>query len=63
MKKLYLSFLLLFSPIVSADMDDLCFIYIKEFGTNDILSGIENRVVLEIISYKLSMEWIMHQRQ
>ena len=43
MKKLFFSFLLLVSPIVSADMDDLCFIYIKEFGTNDILSGIEEQ--------------------
>ncbi|MFT7112150.1 MAG: hypothetical protein ACI9PC_000761, partial [Porticoccaceae bacterium] len=34
MKKLLLIFLLLISPIVSADMDDLCFIYIKEFGKN-----------------------------
>jgi hypothetical protein len=40
MKKLFFAFLLLDSPIVSADMDDLCFIYIKKFGTNDILSGI-----------------------
>ena len=43
MKKLFFSFLLLVSPIVSADMDDLCFIYIKEFGTKDILSGIEEQ--------------------
>jgi hypothetical protein len=43
MRKLFFSFLLLVSPIVSADMDDLCFIYIKEFGTNDILSGIEEQ--------------------
>ena len=43
MKKLLLSFLLLISPIVSADMDDLCFIYIKEFGKNDILSAIEEQ--------------------
>ena len=43
MRKLFFSFLLLVSPIVSADMDDLCFIYIKEFGTKDILSGIEEQ--------------------
>ena len=43
MKKVFVAFLLLLSPIVSADMDDLCFIYIKEFGTNDILKGIERQ--------------------
>ena len=43
MKKLLLSFLLLISPIVSADMDNLCFIYIKEFGKNDILGAIEEQ--------------------
>ena len=43
MKKLLLIFLLLISPIVSADMDDLCFIYIKEFGKNDILSAIKEQ--------------------
>jgi hypothetical protein len=43
MKKLLLTFLLLISPIASADMDDLCFIYIKEFGKNDILSAIEEQ--------------------
>ena len=43
MKKLLLTFLLLISPIASADMDDLCFIYIKEFGKNDILGAIEEQ--------------------
>ena len=43
MKKLLLSFLLLIPPIVSADMDNLCFIYIKEFGKNDILGAIEEQ--------------------
>ena len=43
MKKLLLTFLLLLSPIASADMDNLCFIYIKEFGTNDILNGIKEQ--------------------
>ena len=43
MKKLLLSILLLTSSIVSADMNDLCFVYIKEFGTNDILSAIEEQ--------------------
>lgn len=43
MKKVFVAFLLSLSPIVSADMDDLCFIYIKEFGTNDILKGIERQ--------------------
>ena len=43
MKKLLLMFLLLISPIVSADMDDLCFIYINEFGKNDILSAIKEQ--------------------
>jgi len=43
MKKLLLSVLLLISPMVSADMNDLCFVYIKEFGTNDILSAIEGQ--------------------
>jgi len=35
--------LLLMSPIVSANMDDLCFVYIKEFGKNDILNAIEGQ--------------------
>ena len=43
MKKLLLSILLLTSSIVSADTNDLCFVYIKEFGTNDILSAIEEQ--------------------
>ena len=43
MRKLLLSILLLTSSIVSADMNDLCFVYIKEFGTNDILSAIEEQ--------------------
>ena len=43
MKKLLLLILLLMSPIVSADMDDLCFVYIKEFGTNDILNAVEGQ--------------------
>jgi|TARA_B110000503_G_scaffold18941_1_gene28072 hypothetical protein len=47
MKKLLLSILLLTSPIVSADMNDLCFVYIKEFGTNDILSAIEEQGCVE----------------
>ena len=47
MKKLLLSILLLTSPIVSADMNDLCFVYIKEFGTNDILSAIEKQSCVE----------------
>lgn len=41
MKKLLLALLLLISPIASANMDDLCFVYIKEFGTNDILNAIQ----------------------
>lgn len=47
MKKLLLSVLLLISPMVSADMNDLCFVYIKEFGTNDILSAIEKQGCVE----------------
>ena len=43
MKRLLFSVLLLMSPIVSADMDDLCFVYIKEFGKNDILNAIEGQ--------------------
>ena len=43
MKTLLLPVLLLMSPIVSADMDDLCFVYIKEFGTNDILNAIDGQ--------------------
>ena len=43
MKRLLLSGLLLMSPIVSANMDDLCFVYIKEFGKNDILNAIEGQ--------------------
>ena len=43
MKKLLLALLLLISPIASANMDDLCFVYIKEFGTNDILNAIEEQ--------------------
>ena len=43
MKKLLLALLLLVSPIASANMDDLCFVYIKEFGTNDILNAIEEQ--------------------
>lgn len=43
MKTLLFSVLLLMSPIVSADMDDLCFVYIKEFGTNDILNAIDEQ--------------------
>ena len=42
MKKLLLA-LLLISPIASANMDDLCFVYIKEFGTNDILNAIQEQ--------------------
>jgi hypothetical protein len=34
---------LLASPNASADMDNLCFIYIKEFGTDDIRNGIEEQ--------------------
>jgi hypothetical protein len=43
MKKLLLAFLLVTSPIVSASMDDLCFVYIKEFGTDDILNAIQEQ--------------------
>ena len=43
MKKLLLALLLLVSPIASANMDDLCFVYIKEFGTNDILNAIQEQ--------------------
>ena len=43
MKKLLLALLLLISPIASANMDDLCFVYIKEFGKNDILNAIEGQ--------------------
>ena len=43
MKKLLLALLLLISPIASANMDDLCFVYIKEFGTNDILKALEEQ--------------------
>ena len=43
MKRLLLPVLLLISPIVSANMDDLCFVYIKEFGKNDILNAIEGQ--------------------
>ena len=43
MKRLLLPVLLLLSPIVSANMDDLCFVYIKEFGKNDILNAIEGQ--------------------
>ena len=43
MKRLLLSGLLLMSPMVSADMDDLCFVYINEFGKNDILNAIEGQ--------------------
>ena len=34
---------IVFSFNVSADMDDLCFVYIKEFGTNDILNAVEGQ--------------------
>ena len=34
---------IVFSSNVSADMDDLCFVYIKEFGKNDILNAIEGQ--------------------
>ena len=40
MKKLSLAFLMFISPMVSANMDDLCFVYIKEFGTDDILNAV-----------------------
>ena len=43
MKKLLLALLLLVSPIASANMDDLCFVYIKEFGTNDILNAVQEQ--------------------
>jgi hypothetical protein len=43
MKKLLLALLLLISPIASANMDDLCFVYIKKFGTNDILNAIQEQ--------------------
>ena len=43
MKSLLLSGLLLISPLVYADMDDLCFVYIKDFGKNDILNAIERQ--------------------
>ncbi len=43
MKRLLLPVLLLISPIVSANMDDLCFVYIKEFGKNDILNALEGQ--------------------
>ena len=43
MKKLLRALLLLISPIASANMDDLCFVYIKEFGTNDILNAIQEQ--------------------
>ena len=41
MKRLLLIALSLMSSYVSADMDDLCFVYIKEFGEDDILNAIE----------------------
>ena len=43
MKRLLLPVLLLISPIVSANMDDLCFVYIKEFAKNDILNAVEGQ--------------------
>ena len=43
MKRLLLIALSLMSSYVSADMDDLCFVYIKEFGKNDILNAIEGQ--------------------
>lgn len=41
MKRLLLLVLSLMSSYVSADMDDLCFVYIKAFGEDDILNAIE----------------------
>ena len=43
MKKLLIALLLFISPVASANMDDLCFVYIKEFGTNDILNAIQEQ--------------------
>lgn len=41
MKRLLLLVLSLTSSYVSADMDDLCFVYLKEFGEDDIQNAIE----------------------
>jgi hypothetical protein len=43
MKKLLLALLLLISPIAFANMDDLCFVYIKEFGKDDISNAIQEQ--------------------
>ena len=43
MKKLLIALLLFISPIASANMDDLCFVYIKEFGTDDISNAIQDQ--------------------
>ena len=43
MKKLLIALLLFISPIASANMDDLCFVYIKEFGTDDISNAIQEQ--------------------
>ena len=43
MKRLLLPVLLLMSPIGYANMDDLCFVYIKEFGKNDILNAVDGQ--------------------
>jgi hypothetical protein len=43
MRSLLVPVLLLMSPFVSADNDELCFVYIKAFGENDILSAVEEQ--------------------
>ena len=43
MRTLLMNFLLILSPIVSADMDKVCTIYTQNFGWNDIAKGIKEK--------------------
>ena len=43
MRTLLLTFLLILSPMVSADMDKVCTIYTENYGWNNIAKGIKEK--------------------
>lgn len=45
MRTLLMTFLLILSPMVSADMGKVCAIYTENYGWNDIAKGIKEKGV------------------
>lgn len=44
MRTLLMTFLLILSPMVSADMDKVCTIYTENYGWNNIAKGIKEKI-------------------